>query len=214
MLIAGSALLAIGGTFLHAPLVVYAFKPLTTLLIFKFALAAPATGNRYKPAILAGIIFSLAGDVFLMLPSDLFLEGLVSFLVAHICYLIAFTCDARFADRWAPFLIVGAVAIAILSYLWQGIPMGMRGPVVVYVVLLASMAAQSSVRALKYPGSAALCASIGGALFMLSDAMLAIARFRSEFAGAGALVLATYYAAQFLIAVSVQNERMRNRMVT
>lgn len=212
--IAVSSALAIAGTFLHAALVVYAFKPLTTLLIFKFALTAPATGNRYKRAILAGLVFSMAGDVFLMLPSDLFLPGLVSFLIAHVCYLIAFTSDARFGDRASPFLVVGVVSVAILSYLWPGVPVGMRIPVVVYVVLLASMAAQSSVRALLHPGSSTMCAAIGGALFVVSDAMLAVARFRSALAGAGALVLATYYAAQFLIAASVPNNQMRNRMVT
>ena len=35
-----------------------------------------------------GLVFSLAGDVFLMLPKERFIAGLVSFLLAHIAYII------------------------------------------------------------------------------------------------------------------------------
>ena len=35
-----------------------------------------------------GLILSLAGDVFLMLPKEQFIAGLVSFLLAHVTYII------------------------------------------------------------------------------------------------------------------------------
>ncbi len=35
-----------------------------------------------------GLAFSLAGDVFLMLPKERFIPGLISFLLAHIAYII------------------------------------------------------------------------------------------------------------------------------
>src|SRR4051812_20995860 len=45
-----------------------------------------------EPAVRAWFVFalalSLAGDVFLMLPSDAFVPGLVSFLLGHIAYVV------------------------------------------------------------------------------------------------------------------------------
>src|SRR5512147_2406717 len=70
---------------------VYLFKPLTTTLLFGLAAALPpAHGSAYRLAILVGLVFSLAGDVFLMLPRDRFLAGLASFLAAHLAYIAAF----------------------------------------------------------------------------------------------------------------------------
>ena len=90
-----SALLAIAAHLLHRPWLIYLFKPLTTLLIFAFALL-PGTfpTDNYTRAIALGLIFSLAGDIFLMLPGDYFLHGLVSFLIAHLWYWTAFFPDA------------------------------------------------------------------------------------------------------------------------
>jgi len=49
----------------------------------------------------------------------------------------------------------------------------------------------------------ALFASIGALLFLISDTILAINRFRSAFKLARALNLTTYFAAQWFIASSV-----------
>ena len=63
-------------------------------MVFIILIAVQASFNnlsRYAGFILAGLVFSLAGDVFLMLPSDQFMAGLVSFLIAHLFYIAAFT---------------------------------------------------------------------------------------------------------------------------
>jgi uncharacterized membrane protein YhhN len=76
----------------------YVFKPLTLVLILGLALTAPPSRPpRYRWGIVAGLVFSLAGDVLLMLPSNRFLAGLLSFLAAHVCYLAALTSDSRLA---------------------------------------------------------------------------------------------------------------------
>src|SRR3990172_5973618 len=69
---------------------VYLFKPATMLCVI--ALAVQGAGwppDAYASAILAGLVLSLAGDVWLMLPSDRFAAGLASFLLAHLCYVAA-----------------------------------------------------------------------------------------------------------------------------
>src|SRR5215213_9375630 len=77
---------------------VYVFKPLTTALIILVALqAGHGTAGFYTPLIVAGLVCSLAGDVFLMLPRDRFVAGLVSFLLAHLCYVAAFASDGGLA---------------------------------------------------------------------------------------------------------------------
>jgi len=64
---------------------VYLFKPLTMVFILLIVVQAGWPDfSLHKVAILAGLVCSLAGDVFLMLPSDRFVAGLVSFLLAHL----------------------------------------------------------------------------------------------------------------------------------
>ena len=69
----------------------YVCKPLTVLLLIGAALALhPEFGSR-RGWFVAALVLSLAGDVFLMLPQDLFVPGLGSFLVAHLCYVLGLT---------------------------------------------------------------------------------------------------------------------------
>jgi len=51
--------------------------------------------------------------------------------------------------------------------------------------------------------SAALLAFLGAVLFVVSDSALAVNRFRGGYDGAQALILSTYFAAQWLMARSV-----------
>jgi alkenylglycerophosphocholine/alkenylglycerophosphoethanolamine hydrolase len=51
--------------------------------------------------------------------------------------------------------------------------------------------------------SRALLAFFGAVLFTISDSALAVNRFRGRYQGAQALILSTYFAAQWLIARSV-----------
>ncbi|PJA52007.1 MAG: lysoplasmalogenase, partial [Candidatus Marinimicrobia bacterium CG_4_9_14_3_um_filter_48_9] len=46
--------------------------------------------SAYSVLIMAGLIFSLGGDIALMLPHDRFVMGLGSFLIAQIIYTFAF----------------------------------------------------------------------------------------------------------------------------
>lgn len=183
---------------------VYLFKPLATLLILALALsAAPTVSVQYRWAIAAGLLFSTAGDIFLMLPRDRFVAGLASFLVAHLCYLVAFTTDAAFGAGpvfWLPFFAAGGMVVMLV---WPGLRPALRGPVVAYVLVIAAMAGQAAGRRSVIGNEAALLAAFGAGLFVVSDAVLALDRFRRQFRAARALTLATYWSAQMLIALSV-----------
>lgn len=196
-----SALLAIRAKHREIRAQVYVFKPLTTTLIILVALrAGHAAVGFYTPLIVAGLVCSLAGDVFLMLPRDRFVAGLVSFLLAHLFYIAAFALDGWRVSGWAavPLVLYGA---HMLRLLWPHLGR-LKVPVVVYVSVILLMALQASSRWLAVGGweSAAACA--GALLFVASDSALAWDRFVGELRGAQIFILGTYFAAQWLIALS------------
>ncbi|MFA6444691.1 MAG: lysoplasmalogenase [Sterolibacterium sp.] len=182
---------------------VYLFKPLATLLILCVVIAAwRPSPQPYALMLAAGLLFSTAGDVFLMLPKDRFIAGLASFLVGHLCYIAAFSSDVSFGAGvtwWWPYFVLGG---AVVAGLWLRLPAGLRGPVLAYVLVIVVMAGQASGRWRVMDTPAALSAAVGAGLFVVSDATLAIDRFGRQFRAARLVTLATYYAAQLLIALS------------
>ena len=168
------------------------FKPLTTLLIIAMAWPRGRDTPALRRWVLAGLVLSLAGDVALMWPREGFVPGLVSFLLAHLAYLVAFTRVQRLGARRAPFVVYALVAGAVLALLWPGVPAALRMPVVLYVLALASMAAQAAVLWRAAPGDAAARRlALGGALFLTSDALLASNRFAGPLPLASLWVLAS-----------------------
>lgn len=200
--VAASAALAIAGAYVPGAAIWlhYVFKPATTLLVAAMVLGEGASADpRYRRAIFAGLLLSTAGDVFLMLPGDWFVFGLGAFLCAHLAYLAGLCKRARpFAAAW-PFLAYAALAAAVLGVLWPHLPAGLRIPVIVYVAVLAAMAAQAAAVWRRRGDAAGAAAALGGACFVFSDATLAIDRFAAPFAAAQALVLVSYWFAQWWI---------------
>lgn len=181
----------------------YVFKPLATLLVLALALSVPAAPPAYRWAVVAGLALSTAGDVFLMLPRDRFVAGLLSFLIAHLCYIYAFSIGAPFPAApllWLPWFAAGGAVVLVV---WRGVKPALRGAVVAYVVVIAAMAGQATGRWQSVGGEAALAAALGAALFVVSDSVLAINRFRRAFRAERVLTLGTYWMAQLLIALSI-----------
>lgn len=180
----------------------YVFKPLTTVLILAIALLADnPISSTYRALIVAGLVASLAGDVFLMLP-DRFTPGLLSFLIAHIFYILAFTHESSgMAPIWyiIPFVLYGVV---ILRWLWPHLG-SVRVPVMIYMGAILIMAYQAANRWIETAQDGTLLALAGAYLFVASDSALAVNMFRGRFRGADFIVLSTYFAAQLLIAWSV-----------
>jgi len=182
-------------------------KPLTTVLIILYAWPRGAAQPRMQRLLRAGLLFSLGGDIALLWPEQGFLPGLVSFLIAHLCYILGFASQGRFARPWWPFAMFALIAGAVLLRLWPGIGAELRLPVLVYVACLASMAAQawSWWRSSLGQASEALArnAAWGGTLFLLSDSLIAINKFAGAVPLAALWILASYWVAQWLLASSL-----------
>lgn len=199
LVIAAALAIASAPWALGQPWLNFVFKPLATIVIIAFAWQRRGGRDDVRRWVLAGLVLSLGGDVALLWPKEGFLPGLVSFLLAHLAYLWAFTRERRFAAVAAPFVVYGVVAAVILSLLWPGVPAPLRVPVVAYVVCLASMAAQAAVLWRAGVPRAGLLA-LGGGLFLASDALLATNKFAVALPASGFWILATYWSAQWCIA--------------
>jgi hypothetical protein len=103
---------------------------------------------------------STAGDVFLMLPRDRFVAGLASFLVAHLCYVWAFSIGVPFGAApllWLPYFAAGGLVVALV---WPGLKPALRAPVLVYVIVIAAWPARRRDAGMPLGGGVALA---GGA---------------------------------------------------
>lgn len=181
-------------------------KAVTTIIIIVYAWRRGG-GDGYSRAICIGLVASLAGDVFLLWPQQGFLPGLISFLIAHLLYLYAFTDGMRRGFAPAPALGYIAYAAIALAFLWEHLPGGLRVPVVVYIAALLAMAAAAASRALRAaPADVGLArvAALGAGLFVISDTTLAFNKFAGPIPFANAIVLTTYWLAQWAIASSLR----------
>lgn len=194
------AFLAIWFSYRQPHLGFYLCKPLTTILILLLPILANQHLSLYSVFILAGLGFSLLGDIFLMLPEDRFLSGMAAFFLAHLAYITAFAFGLR-ELFWEPALVIyGMVALAILAlYRHLG---NLEIPVYLYMGAISVMAWMAWSRWMGELRPDALLAACGGTLFLVSDLILALDRFRARFNAARGLNLLTYYAAQWLIALS------------
>jgi uncharacterized membrane protein YhhN len=197
-----SALIHMWAEYRGPAIQIYIFKPLTMVFIVLIAmLAKKPPSRRYKYAIITGLLFSMTGDIFLMLPMDLFIAGLGSFLIAQLIYTYAFRAGRPLRFKFLAMLLLAIYGVLIYVILIPGLN-GMAVPVAAYIVVILTMAWQAWDQWDQIRRRWALLAFIGALLFVISDSILALNRFGEPFTAARALTLSTYYSAQWLISNS------------
>ncbi|XP_038620436.1 lysoplasmalogenase-like protein TMEM86A [Tachyglossus aculeatus] len=168
-----------------------------------FLLAHPSASR-----IFAGLVFSAVGDAFLIWQDQgYFVHGLLMFVVTHVLYTWAF--------GMRPLALRLGLGMAALSCLCYAILYPyLSGPFTYlvggYVALIAFMGwrALAGVR----PGGTPwrwteLAAGAGAMLFIVSDMTLALNKFCFPVPYSRVVIMATYYAAQMLIALSAVESR-------
>jgi len=177
----------------------YALKPLPVLLII--ALAATGVHDTRSWLVLAGLTISIVGDICLLFPERLFVHGLSAFLTAHILYTAAFVLAAP--GTGIPSVLVlaalAAAAVPVFRRLRSGV-LEAGGKAMLIAVGVYMAAITMMVWRAIATGSPLLAA--GAVLFYLSDATLACNRFARSYRWAEYVVMGTYYAAQYCLALT------------
>ena len=180
----------------------YVFKPLTMVLLLLIALFA-ASGNVsvYGLAIIAGIVFSLAGDVAMMLPKKRIVIGMGAFLVAHVAYIVSFSSGTTaISNTW---LLIPFLVYALIMG-WTVLPHAgkLKFPVGIYEIAIIVMAWRALERMLQTGSTGAAMAFAGVVLFVISDSLWACNFIIKRCKKAQVLILVTYYLGQWLIVLS------------
>lgn len=189
-------------------------KPLILigLILYFFLITKPIASTLLTKSILAALIFSWIGDVLLMW-SDLFVFGLGSFLMAHVCYIIGFKVaqknpekieSVNFLKLFAFNLPIYLIA-AFLYYLVHTNLGSLKIPVIVYILVIVSMLSTARERFGKVSSSSFWQVFVGGSLFFISDGIIAISRFYQNFPESGILIMGTYAVGQLLIVMGIRS---------
>lgn len=189
----------------------YLCKPLLMVILSSwFYFSSRRYGDRFTLLVQAGLFFSLIGDVMLMvthIDGFNFMIGLAAFMLAHVCYAIAFAHNIFQSDGTDGLAVGGVIAVVLLSagfFLGNDVSryleMELFVPVIAYAVCITLMGIAAGFRYQRtYPRSFWLV-FIGALLFMVSDTLLGMNRFVRPVPMAPLWIMVTYVLAQFLIA--------------
>ena len=190
----------------------YVAKPATLiLLILWFVSHLPADIPPIALWFLGGLVFSLAGDIFLMLSRDHFLKGLIAFLFVHIWYVIALNLAGPVLNGTSLLIafVVTVIAVLILRRLVSSLRTAGRTalitPVVIYA-LFSGLTLWSSIATLLRPDwsrVAGWLVALGGVFFLTSDTAIAWNRFVGPHVGGRTLEMIIYHLAQFSLSAGV-----------
>jgi uncharacterized membrane protein YhhN len=177
----------------------WVLKPIPVLAL------ALLVSRRRAPMIVAGLVLGAIGDVLLepRIPA-LFLPGLVTFLLGHIAYVVAFTREAKALEplRILPSVLIVGVVLALVLPALKEPPL----PIILYALTIGAFAWRAAARVGHVPALPAWFGVAGALLFVSSDTLLSVNRFVAPFDFAIPCILVTYWSAQAFIALSVPRE--------
>jgi uncharacterized membrane protein YhhN len=179
------------------------------LAIFPLALLALRV-LRGADGVLLGLAlgFSGLGDMFLGVEGEnLFVYGLGSFLIAHLFYVALFARSLPHPVRLGmggKLLVFILLAYSAAITTWLGPDLGpLAIPVIIYMSAISAMCLTAILDGFRTPLVVA-----GALLFIISDSVIAINKFKMPVEHADYLVWATYYVGQLAIATGFIREKM------
>lgn len=180
-------------------------KPLICLCLIALLYVNTGLKSKFHKLIAIGLVFGLLGDIFLML-HDLFIPGLVSFLIGHILYIWAFVLQFNNENiSKNKYVIVILTILAIYSFNFYKVLAPSLGslkiPVIAYILVIATMALFAYTRKNKTTFWSFLCIFLGALFFIASDSLLAINKFVAYVPNSALMIMSTYMLAQYLITV-------------
>ena len=183
----------------------FIFKPAIMLTLIGYYLSMAPQRNL---KVLCALFFCWVGDFLLMFTDRgelFFMLGLVAFLIGHLFYIFSFnqlvwppagnllpTQKARYAF---PIMLAGTGLMVVLFPSLDT----MKIPVLIYSIVLMLMACYALFRLGRTSKASFLWVFMGALIFMLSDSLLAINKFHTNFQLASIAIMLTYISAQFMI---------------
>ena len=162
--------------------------------------------SRYRMWIVVGLCFSILGGLLLEFP-DLFLPGLLAFLMAHLAYIGAYLKRTHRVAPWRaiPFFLYG---IGIFTLLLPGLNM-MTIPVGIYILVICTMMwrAAACLGAEGQPTQGEWAALGGAILFAWSDSLIGILIFLNPLTWLNYPILILYWMGQLGITYSARERR-------
>ena len=184
--------------------------PVASLMIFVLLHGMNfSDAYAYSRKVLLGLLFSGIGDAFLVWKnSGYFIHGVVMFALAQIMFALAF--GMRPFNPYA-----GSVLAMVCSLVYYYLYPGLNGVMIylglLYCVLIAFMAWRAIARVQFFDDLwtwSKLCGCAGALCFMVSDFVIAANKFRGPVPYSHPIIMVTYYAAQFGIALSVVDSQV------
>lgn len=178
----------------------YAAKPAVMVGLIAVAVLLRPVSDLQRWFFIAALTLGLLSDVFLMLPRDTFLAGLVAALVEHVAYIAGFRARAFDMLLFAVALAVALLSVALFlpainRALTRDQPR-LVSPVLGYVAVFVVMVASAG-------GSGSAVALAGALLFFYSDALLAWNRFVRPVTWGRFANMVAYHSGQALLVLSL-----------
>lgn len=177
------------------------FKMFASTGFLAVALSVGALSSPYGRIVFVALVLSWLGDLLLTFQSrQAFLGGLVSFLLGHVAFSVAFATLG--VDPLAGGIAAVIVAIiAVFVWRWLAPHVGdMAAPVVAYVVVISVMVVLAFG---SFGEGATWLIPVGATLFFASDLFVARNQFVTSDTVNRVWGLPLYYLAQVLLALSI-----------
>ncbi len=203
-----------------AYLVTRGLTPFTGSVVIKVLTVAPLAliafrmlRDRDGLLLANSLTFSTLGDMFLGIDSEkLFIFGLVSFLIAHLLYILLFV------RNWSKPMIISAgqkalaalvmiFSAAMYAWLWPNLG-DLKLPVAVYICAITGMGVTATLAGFRAPWVV-----VGAMLFIVSDSMIAVGKFKSPVEYGDYLIWIAYYVGQLFIALGFIREKNRSQLL-
>jgi uncharacterized membrane protein YhhN len=199
---------------IEQPLLRTVTKPLLMPMLLLYVFLQTHILHRNKLIFI--LVFAWLGDMFLLIPgnSPLYFQiGLGSFLIMQIAYIRLFSSQssAGYFDlrQWfsLPIIPVLIYVVGFLAFLLPLIPAALYIPVSLYALALGAMLYSAFLRK---KDSSYYLIFIGAIFFVISDSLLALAKFYFSFSGNSIYVMLTYILAQLLLILGLCKLQPKN----
>lgn len=186
-------------------------KPLIVIsLILFFYLDGKQLANKTRRKMLLALTFSLVGDVLLMFDHvsiNYFLTGLISFLLAHVFYILVFLEKKNSLKKTIPFITILIIYAFGLFYVLKDGLGNMLIPVIIYILVILAMVIAASLRKENVPNISYNLVLIGALFFIISDSIIAVNKFYGKVPYEHLLIMSTYALAQYCIVMGVLKQK-------